>query len=501
LKSIADESCWAPPDKEQGRFLRPRQALLIVDVVNACLGFGSMDIFLWYRGIEDQQMTVTMLNGGAALILSLILLLRSRQYSAHRRLSSLSTSGVFARDVFVALAITTLLSYLTKGFFTGLTTPSRLALGIALGVFCILGLGDRVGLGLLQRRQYEAGLGVRRILVAGDGAVADELLKYVAAHPQLGVVIGGRLRLDVPEWSSRPDAATADAGPVTSIAESIAGLHQLDRVLRSTRATEVVIALDPEDQAALPKLTVFLGLAHVPFRVVPALFEDAFRAVEVLGSTEIPVVDLGVTPLDRVGRMVKRSMDVVIALVVLVMLLPLLMFIALAILVDSGRPIIFAQQRVGKNGRRFTLYKFRTMVKDAEAKLKEVESHNELSASDGLMFKMRRDPRINRVGRVLRKCSLDELPQFFNVLIGNMSVVGPRPPLPREVSKYERGHLCRLRVLPGITGLWQISGRNELSFEEMVSLDRYYVNNWSLRMDLSIMLRTMGVVVNRKGAY
>ena len=147
------------------------------------------------------------------------------------------------------------------------------------------------------------------------------------------------------------------------------------------------------------------------------------------------------------------------------------------------------------------MYKFRTMVKDAEAKLKDLEAHNELPDANGRMFKMRRDPRITRVGSVLRKCSLDELPQFVNVLKGDMSLVGPRPPLPREVAKYERDHLYRLRTQPGITGLWQVSGRNELSFEDMVRLDRYYVDNWSLGLDVRIVFKTFAVLVSRKGAY
>jgi exopolysaccharide biosynthesis polyprenyl glycosylphosphotransferase len=501
MESTPDKAAWASPEKQRVKFLRPREILLASDVLSACLAFGAMDLYLWRRGIVGSQMAVTMLNGGAALLITLALLLRSRQYSAHRRLSALSTSWVFLRDVVVALAITTLISYLTKGFFTDLTTPSRLALGIAIASFCLLGLFSRFGLGLLQRRQYEAGRGVRHILVAGNGAVACEILKYVAEHPQLGVVVQGRLRLDVPEWPKGPNDCYADEIPVLSVADSIEGLRQLDQMLRASQATEVVIALDPQHQAALPQLAVFLGLAHVPFRVVPTLFEDAYRAVEVLGRTEIPVFNVKVTPLDRVGRLTKRGIDVVIAVLVLVLLLPLLLLVSLAIMVDSGLPIFFAQERVGKNGHRFTLYKFRTMVKDAEAKLEALEAQNELALSGGCVFKMHKDPRVTRVGALLRKLSLDEIPQFLNVLMRDMSVVGPRPPIPREVSNYERAHLYRLRVLPGITGLWQVSGRNNVSFEEMVGLDRYYVDNWSLRLDLRIMLKTIAVVVNRKGAY
>ncbi|MBN1631149.1 MAG: sugar transferase, partial [Thermoleophilia bacterium] len=170
-----------------------------------------------------------------------------------------------------------------------------------------------------------------------------------------------------------------------------------------------------------------------------------------------------------------------------------------AVVADSGLPLIYRQQRVGKNGRRFNMYKFRTMVKDADRRLAELQAANEADP-EGRMFKMRDDPRLTRVGRILRKWSLDELPQFFNVLRHEMSVVGPRPPLPAEVEKYEQEHLYRLKALPGVTGLWQVSGRSDLDFEDMVRLDRYYLDNWSLGLDLGIILKTIWVVLNRRGA-
>jgi lipopolysaccharide/colanic/teichoic acid biosynthesis glycosyltransferase len=471
------------------------------------------------RDTPSEQMGITLLYGGFILAIAIALLLRSRQYSITKRLDSLSSIGYLLRDTGMAAAITALVSYATKGFFTGHTTPSRLAVGIVILTFFFWGTLARVVLGALQRRQYATGRGARRILIAGGGKAAAELLQLIVDRPQLGVVVMGKLRLDIPEWPRRETATVSSAGktpeaderdplelsaefwPTLVVSDDLEGLRQLDQLLRTTQATEVIVALDPEAQGAVPRLADFLSLAHVPFRVVPSLFEDTFRAGELLGHSSIPVVDLAVSPLDRVGRIAKRAMDVCIATFVLVTLFPVWFPVGLAILAESGFPVIFAQERVGKNGRRFTLYKFRTMVKDAEAKLEDLEAQNELAASDGCMFKMRKDPRVTRVGNMLRKCSLDELPQFVNVLKGDMSVVGPRPPLPREVTKYERDHLYRLRALPGITGLWQVSGRNELSFEEMVTLDRYYVDNWSLRMDVRIMFKTFGALVSRKGAY
>ena len=196
--------------------------------------------------------------------------------------------------------------------------------------------------------------------------------------------------------------------------------------------------------------------------------------------------------------MAKRALDITVAAVLLVLAAPLMLLIALAIKLDSPGPVIFRQRRVGKDGRLFTFYKFRGMVADAEARLHEVAHLNEV---DGPIFKSRRDPRVTRVGRVLRRTSLDELPQLWNVLRGDMSLVGPRPPLPTEVTRYEPWQRDRLLVPGGITGLWQVSGRNLLGFEDMVRLDLEYITRWSLWLDLRILLRTILVVLTARGAY
>jgi lipopolysaccharide/colanic/teichoic acid biosynthesis glycosyltransferase len=179
-------------------------------------------------------------------------------------------------------------------------------------------------------------------------------------------------------------------------------------------------------------------------------------------------------------------------------LLPLAGIIVLAIKSDSPGPAIFKQRRVGKGGRTFTAYKFRTMVLDAEARKAELSGLNE---ADGPVFKIRNDPRMTRIGRFLRRASLDEIPQFWNVLRDEMSLVGPRPQLPEEVGLYEEWHRRRLEVKPGLTGLWQVLGRSDTSFDDMVRLDIYYAENWSPGMDLRIMLETIPAVLSGKGAY
>ena len=194
----------------------------------------------------------------------------------------------------------------------------------------------------------------------------------------------------------------------------------------------------------------------------------------------------------------KRLLDVVLATLGLVATLPIWLGIAVAIMLDSPGPALFVQERVGIHGRRFRFYKFRSMYTDAEQRLAEVLVQNEI---DGPVFKMRNDPRVSRVGAFLRRTSLDELPQLINVLKGEMSLVGPRPPLPREVEQYRPGDAVRLSVKPGLTCLWQIRGRSQVGFDLWMEYDREYVRNLSLLLDLQILLRTVWVVINCRGAY
>jgi exopolysaccharide biosynthesis polyprenyl glycosylphosphotransferase len=197
--------------------------------------------------------------------------------------------------------------------------------------------------------------------------------------------------------------------------------------------------------------------------------------------------------------LIKRIMDIILSTIGITLLLPLFLIIYILIKIEDPRgPLLFAQERVGKDGKHFKMYKFRSMVTDAEERLKELLAHNETT---GAMFKMKDDPRITKVGRFIRKTSIDELPQLVNVLKGDMSLVGPRPPLPREVSEYSRYHKQRLLVMPGCTGLWQVSGRSSLGFEEMVQLDLYYINKRNLIFDIKIIFKTFWVLIGSKDAY
>jgi exopolysaccharide biosynthesis polyprenyl glycosylphosphotransferase len=231
---------------------------------------------------------------------------------------------------------------------------------------------------------------------------------------------------------------------------------------------------------------------------VPDLFQMSLSRVEVSDLGGVPLIEVQEIAFSKAALIIKRAMDIIFASLALLFGWPFFALIALAIRRDSPGPALFMQERVGKNHKHFTIYKFRSMRVGAEEELenlKEVVEHNDVT------FKMRDDPRMTRVGRLLRRFSLDELPQFINVLRGDMSLVGPRPPIPAEVEQYQSWHLKRLAVPPGLTGMWQVSGRSELTFDEMVLLDLYYIEHWSPWLDLAIILRTIPKIFMGDGAY
>lgn len=518
MNNISDIATWIRPKAEVRAISRPRCLLLMADLISGALALLVMWGVLCWRQAARDQMAITLLMGGLVLLFALILMTRAEEYTKRARLSPLSDTGVLFRDIVIAAAIATLLSYLTKGYGTGLTTPSRVAVASFAVVFFSLGTAGRVGLSEYQRHQYAKGRFMRKVLVLGNGAAARDFVSFLRNRPWLGVAAVGILAYgDNAGGQDETGARLAAAGsemtgaettgqavqaiPITHLTAGLTGLKVLDQTLRSTEATEVVVALDAEDSALMPNAVELLSLAHVPFKVVPSLFEKSYRATEILGYAEIPVIDMEVDPLDCMARFTKRALDVILASVALVLLSPLLVGIIVAIAAETGFPVTYKHERVGKNGRRFIMYKFRTMVRDADERFKDVQAQNEVGCSEGRIFKMRNDPRVTRVGSILRKLSADELPQLINVLKGEMSVVGPRPPLPREVANYEAEHLYRLRATPGITGLWQVSGRSDLGFEDMVRLDRHYLDHWSVAMDIAIIFKTLWVVLSRKGAY
>jgi len=212
----------------------------------------------------------------------------------------------------------------------------------------------------------------------------------------------------------------------------------------------------------------------------------------------IPLISIKQVSLNTWQRLITRLIDITVSAAVLIIGSPLWLFLALAVALGSSGPIIYKQTRIGQNGRAFQIHKFRSMYKDADQRLAQLLSQNE---ARGPLFKMKNDPRITPIGRFLRRTSLDEIPQFFNILQGDMSLVGPRPALPREVAQYEEWQKGRLAIKPGLTGLWQVRGRSNLTFDEGVLMDLYYIENWSLRLYIQILLRTIPAVLFTRGAY
>jgi exopolysaccharide biosynthesis polyprenyl glycosylphosphotransferase len=235
----------------------------------------------------------------------------------------------------------------------------------------------------------------------------------------------------------------------------------------------------------------------VDLRVIPDMYDGlAWNSpIEYIG--QFPTIPLHTGHVPEMGLVLKRVIDILLAALTLAVLSPVLLATALAVKLDSRGPVFYASERIGKKGRVFKCIKFRTMVRDAEKRRADVMHMNE---RDGVLFKITNDPRITRLGRFLRKYSLDELPQFFNVLRGDMSIVGPRPPLASEVREYKLSHLRRLDVMPGITGLWQVQARQDPSFDNYISLDVTYVDNWSIWLDLQILARTIVVVLEGTGS-
>ncbi|MGD8398166.1 MAG: undecaprenyl-phosphate glucose phosphotransferase [Anaerolineae bacterium] len=356
--------------------------------------------------------------------------------------------------------------------------------GVLITAFLGIGrIGKRVARNHLRRR----GLGVDRLLIVGAGEVGRTVMRNIVAHPTLGYHIVGFVDDD-------PDKGSTDIGRFKALGSTT----NIPRLVKELAIDEVIITLPWMYHRKIVSIVAQCERQQVRVRIVPDIFQMTLSHLDVEDLGGVPMIGVKDISISRTQQMVKRTGDVILSALALIVLFPFFLLIAIAIRIDSPGPVFFRQIRVGKGEHLFACFKFRSMHQGADEQKSELLARNE---ADGVFFKIRDDPRITRMGRFLRRLSMDELPQLFNVLMGHMSLVGPRPAPPAEVQRYLAWHKRRLEVPPGITGLWQVSGRSELTFDEMVLLDLYYIENWSPLLDIQIMLRTVPKVITGEGAY
>jgi exopolysaccharide biosynthesis polyprenyl glycosylphosphotransferase len=489
-----------------------KTALAVTDVVLTVVSF----MLAFYVRHHDLILHRTPLGGlewsrefgPYALLLPLVIpirLLLLRYYDLYRIRGEFSFVEDMAR-VFRAIAIGSLLIVAATFMYRGGVTYRTFSYSRAVFLFdFLLALGSigvvrmllRGGQVLVRRR----GINLIPTLIVGRGPEAVLCIQEMRARPELGYRVIGI----VDNGSIEALAGSSFAGvPV------IGNLRSLPEVIRDSGANVVIISDPSVPGEALFDVMIQTGRRRgVEFRIAPTLLNCLPSKTEIDQVGSLPMVTLFRSPLSSSARVLKRGSDLIIAALALAILSPLWLLIALLIKLDSRGPVFYKQERVGMDGRVFLFYKFRTMragtgdTQHREFQRRYIRGQPDSNQGDEERpaYKLRADDRVTRVGRVLRRTSLDELPQLFNVLRGDMSVVGPRPPIPYEVESYELWHRKRLDMKPGITGLWQVSGRNRLPFDEMVRMDLYYIENWSLFLDIKIVLQTVPVMWRGEDAY
>ena len=408
-----------------------------------------------------------------------IILGRFQVYESHRRvsISQLLTRLVLSNLVGAATLAAAL-------FTVGITAPPSMPLALATALF-VVQAAIRVPTMILLRTVRRSGKNFRNIIIVGSGPRARNATDTIAHHPEWGLRLIGYL-----------DDPTDGFTPVVPV-EMIHKIVELPNLLREENVDEILVACPRSTLVLLTPVVRECALLGVPVTILADLFGDQLPAPKVGTFGSNTTLSFAPVHHNELELMVKRGIDFVGAVVGLVIATPIVAVAAVMIRLDSPGPIFFRQIRCGLNGRRFEMIKLRTMRVGAEAEKEELMHLNEM---DGPVFKVANDPRVTAVGAFLRRASIDELPQFLNVLIGEMSLVGPRPPTPEEVILYEGDTRRRLSMRPGLTCYWQIGGRNQISFAEWIKLDLMYIDTWSLVNDLVILARTIPSVLLSRGA-
>jgi len=422
---------------------------------------------------------------GAAILLALFAL------GAYRMTPGRPWHAVFAANVKAALLALVLI--LATAAALRLTYLSRAFVLLQIVLFVLLSTAGKRLTGRLFGARGRRGLHHRILVLVGCGTQARQMAESLLAHPEFGVSVRGFL---VPEKAcDEGERALLERQGVPCLGET----GMLPDLLHREVVDGVVFAADSKalDRTRFEELCLTCEDVGVDVLLPVNPFPHLIARVKLERFEEFTLLHFTTLSHDAVALFAKRSLDLTASLAGLLLLVPLFLAVGIGIRVTSRGPVFFVQERVGLRGRRFRMVKFRTMVADAESRLQQVRHLNE---ADGPVFKVKADPRITPLGRLLRKASIDELPQLWNVLRGDMSLVGPRPPIPAEVEKYERWQRRRLSMRPGITCLWQVSGRSELDFDTWMKLDLQYIDNWSLGLDFMILAKTLPAVFSGRGA-
>jgi exopolysaccharide biosynthesis polyprenyl glycosylphosphotransferase len=467
----------APPSM---RGIRPLAALALATlVVDALVVVGAFLIAYWIRFVVPDDEASALGHQEYARLAVLVALMTvtllgiQGVYQAQQRRSWLGRLQVVVSAISTSLILTVMISYAL-----GDQRYSRLWFATGWAAATV---------GLVVWRSVAQ----RLLATAGAALIPANRAVIVGANP-VGEQVAGELsdRFEIVGYVD--NGSDLQGRPRLSFLGPIA---HLPRIVREYSIDELIITL-PQNRRDQVNAVIARGFTRrVNVKLVPDLGDILPSTLDLHYLGGRPYV--GFSPVANVDWL-KRATDLAFTCAGLLAIWPILLVIALMVRLDSPGPILYRQQRVGKDGRLFHMLKFRSMYRDADQRRAELSAANEAT---GPLFKIRNDPRVTRVGRFLRRTSLDELPQLLNVLRGEMSLVGPRPPLPSEVESYEEWQLGRLRAVPGMTGLWQVSGRSEVSFHDMVRLDLHYIRNWSLSLDLEILWRTLPAVLGHRGAY
>jgi exopolysaccharide biosynthesis polyprenyl glycosylphosphotransferase len=426
-----------------------------------------------------------------ALLIWGALLLLSGRYRSHRTVPLLDEAWAIVRVCTTGAVAFTLILYIGRLDERLLVDDriSRFWVFLFALLSCLLLLSEKIALRMTSRYVRAHGFNYRTVLIVGTNPTAKEIAQSIVGHRFWGFRILGFI--DSSSDGREPGEPWTAPFPI------LGEIEDIPRIVENNVIDDVIFAVHRRELDRLEDLFLSLQEQGIRTRFAMNLFPHTRARVELEELDGMPLLSFATTPTSQLKLMAKRVLDVALASLTLVLAMPAVGAIALLIKLTSGGNILFRQTRCGLNGRFFTLYKFRTMVEGAEEQRRELLHLNEM---DGPVFKLKSDPRVTWLGRILRKFSLDELPQLWNVLRGDMSLVGPRPPIPEEVARYQRWQRRRLAMKPGLTCLWQISGRNNIDFERWMQLDLEYIDSWSPLLDLKILLKTIPVVLSGKGA-